>query len=124
MIVGIGLDLVEISRLEHWLEDPGICERFFHPEEIGYIRSRGPKAAPRSLAAGFAAKEAFAKALGTGFDGFALKEIRVRRDESGRPHLEVEGRASEAMQRAGAVKAHLTLTHEGGLAAAQVILEA
>lgn len=124
MIVGTGLDLVDISRMKRWLEDPGLCDRFFHSDEMAYVRSRGGRAAVRSLAAGFAAKEAFAKALGTGFDGFALKEIRVRREASGRPRLEVEGRALEALNKCGATQIHLSLTHEGSLAAAQVILEA
>lgn len=123
MIIGTGIDLVDVSRIARWLDDDKLCRRFFHERELSFVRSRGP-GAPRSLAARFAAKEAFAKALGTGFDGFALKEIRVEREASGRPLLIVEGRALEAMERSGATRAHLSLTHEGNLAAAQVILEA
>lgn len=124
MIVGTGLDLVDIGRMKRWLDDPGLCDRFFHADEMAYVRSRGGRAAVRSLAAGFAAKEAFAKALGTGFDGFALKEIRVHREANGRPRLVVEGRAQAALEKCGAGRIHLSLTHEGSLAAAQVILEA
>ena len=86
------------------------------------VRSKGAGAA-RSLAARFSAKEAFVKALGTGFAGLALREIRVESEKSGRPLLIVEGKALAAMERAGASRVHLSLTHEGNLAAAQVILE-
>ncbi len=123
MIIGTGIDIVDISRMVRWLDDDMLCNRFFHADELEYVRSRGP-GAPKSLAAGFAAKEAFAKALGTGFDGFALKEIRVKREISGRPLLIVQGRAMDAMKKSGAEKIHLTLSHEGNLAVAQVILEA
>jgi len=123
MIVGTGIDFVAVSRIAHWLDDDLLCRRFFHPDELAVIRSRGAEA-PRSLAARFAAKEAFAKALGTGFTGLTLKDIRVENMMSGRPVLVLEGTALRAMKRIGAEKTHLSLTHEENLAAAQVILEA
>ena len=122
MIVGTGIDFVTVSRIAHWLEDDGLCRRFFHEKEMAEVRARGAEA-PRSLAARFAAKEAFAKALGTGFSGLALKQIRVENERSGRPLLLVEGRARRSMEEIGARRIHLSLTHEGDLAAAQVILE-
>ena len=122
MIVGTGLDFVEIDRMKHWLENRNLCLRFFHEDELDTVLSRGREAAG-SLAARFAAKEAFAKALGTGFAGLVLKDIRVNNDKSGRPELLLSGTALEAMQKTGARKAHLSLTHEKNLAAAQVILE-
>lgn len=122
MIIGTGIDFVAVSRITHWLEDDALCRRFFHPDELQIIRSRGAEA-PRSLAARFAAKEAFAKALGTGFAGLTLKNIRVENERSGRPKLVLEGSARDAMVRIGARWAHLSLTHEGDLAAAYVLLE-
>jgi len=123
VIVGTGIDFVAVSRIAHWLDDDLLCRRFFHPDELKVIRSRGAEA-PRSLAARFAAKEAFAKALGTGFTGLTLKDIRVENMMSGRPMLVLEGTALRAMKRIGAENVHLSLTHEENLAAAQVILEA
>jgi len=123
VIIGTGIDFVAVSRISHWLDDDALCRRFFHHDELKVIRSRGAEA-PRSLAARFAAKEAFAKALGTGFAGITLKDIRVENMRSGRPVLILEGTALKAMKLIGAEKAHLSLTHEENLAAAQVILEA
>lgn len=122
MIVGTGIDFVAVSRITHWLENDSLCRRFFHPEELAVIRSRGTEA-PRSLAARFAAKEAFAKALGTGFAGLTLKDIRVENMKNGKPVMVLEGTALKAMKLAGAQRVHLSLTHEENLAAAQVILE-
>jgi holo-[acyl-carrier protein] synthase len=123
MILGTGIDFVAVSRISHWLDDDALCRRFFHIDELTLIRSRGAEA-PRSLAARFAAKEAFAKALGTGFAGLTLKDIRVQNERSGRPLLVLEGTALAAMEKIGATRVHLSLTHEENLAAAQVILEA
>lgn len=122
MIVGTGIDLVTVSRIAHWLENEQLCRRFFHEKEIAEVKSRG-EAAAMSLAARFAAKEAFAKSLGTGFSGLALRHIRVENEVTGRPILIVEESAKAAMERTGAERIHLSLTHEGDLAAAQVILE-
>lgn len=123
MIVGTGIDFVDVSRIAHWLDEEALCLRYFHPAELAAVRSRGADAS-RSLAARFAVKEAFAKALGTGFAGLRLKDIRVENEKSGRPRLLLEGSASAAMRRCGARRSHLSIAHEGSFAAAQVILEA
>ena len=123
MIIGIGLDLVSVQRMAHWLEDPRLCLRYFHPSEFETIQQRGRDAA-KSLAARFAAKEAFGKALGTGFAGLRLRDIRVENESSGRPRLYVEGTAASAMAELGARHIHLSITHDGDIAAAQIILEA
>ncbi len=68
MIVGIGLDVVHVSRLERWQQIPGLLDRYFHPEELKTALSRG-SGSTLSLAARFAAKEAFGKAVGTGLCG-------------------------------------------------------
>ena len=123
MIIGTGIDFIDVSRIAHWLDKPPLCLRYFHPDELASVRSRGCDA-PRSLAARFAVKEAFAKALGTGFAGLRLKDIRVENEKSGRPKLILEGTAADAMRRSGADRTHLSIAHEGSFAAAQVILEA
>lgn len=122
MIIGIGIDAVQISRLKKWMDNTALLERFFDQRELAVIKERG-KGMLRSLAAHFAAKEAFGKALGTGFTGIALKDIMIlnRRDE--RPLLHLEGTALEAMKASGAGRAHVSLSHEGDMALASVVLE-
>ena len=122
MIVGTGIDFVTISRMAHWIDDPPLCQRYFHPKEFEQALSRG-SGASRSLAARFAAKEAFVKALGTGFKGIQLKDIWVENEGSGRPRLFVTGTAQNAMDSSGATHIHVSLGHEGDFALAQVILE-
>lgn len=86
----VGIDAVEIERIKKSLEIKGFKEKVFSAEELEYINK------PESLAANFAAKEAFSKALGTGIRGFWLDEISVLRDDMGAPYLKLNGRAKEA----------------------------
>ena len=122
MIMGVGIDMVRISRLTSWLEDEKICARYFQAKEMEIIRSRA-MGSVSSLATRFAAKEAFIKALGRGFRNISLKEIAVLNDRENRPCIVPEGWARKAMVRLGAVKAHVSLTHEGDHAIANVIIE-
>ena len=86
MILGIGVDVVHVRRIAHWLSVPGLPERFFHPDELSSAMSRG-HAVALSLAARFAAKEAFGKAVGTGLRGVRLTDIRVINNHNGRPEM-------------------------------------
>ena len=122
MIVGIGIDAVQISRMEKWAANQDLLERYFDERELSIIRERG-KGIIQSLAAHFAAKEAFTKALGTGIAGIVLKDIMVLNIRDERPFLHLERSALKAMKTAGADKAHVSLTHEGNIALASVILE-
>jgi holo-[acyl-carrier protein] synthase len=122
MIIGIGIDLVQVRRLERWQAVPGLLERYFHPEELALVRDRGKGAIP-SLAARFAAKEAFGKALGTGLAGIVLKDIMVLNHHKGRPEIHVFGTALAALQRSGSERVHVSLTHEKDNAIALVMLE-
>jgi len=122
MIYGIGVDVVHAARMERWRNTPGILERFFHPHELSEALSRG-KGVNLSLAARFAAKEAFGKALGTGLAGIVLKDIMVNNRHNGKPEIEVFGSALSALDKTGAAKIHLSLTHENENAIAMVILE-
>ena len=122
MIVGIGLDVVHVSRLERWHRIPGLLERYFHPEELAAARSRG-SGEILSIAARFAAKEAFGKALGTGLSGITLKNILVLNNHNGKPCMHLFGNALDAFRRVGGEIIHLSLTHERDNALAQVVIE-
>ena len=121
-ITGIGIDIVRIQRLKRWLATPGLLERYFHPRELAASLSKG-KSDAHSLAARFAAKEAFGKALGTGLAGIVLKDIIVINLANGRPEIEVVNTALGALENSGANRVHLSLTHEQEYAAAMVVLE-
>lgn len=122
MVVGIGVDIVRVSRFQKWVENPRLSERFFHPQELSVLE-RGEKAACQSLAVRFAAKEAFGKALGVGLRGLLLRDICVTQNSSGRPCLELYGNARVLLVKSGANTVHLSLSHEDEYAVAYVILE-
>jgi holo-[acyl-carrier protein] synthase len=124
MIVGFGMDVVEIGRIARLAAgDPGRAERFlarcFTPGERSYCDARQDRAG--RYAARFAAKEAAVKALGAP-PGVGWTDIEVERGE-GAPALRLHGAARSAADRLGVVRIHLTLTHDAGVAAAAVILE-
>ncbi len=126
MIVGIGTDLIEIVRIERSLERFGqqFLERVYTPGEIAYCTGRR-KTAAESFAARFAAKEAGAKALGTGISrGVSWREFEVRRAPGQRPELHLSGRAAEIAATLGIVRLSLSLTHTREMSMAVVIAEA
>jgi holo-[acyl-carrier protein] synthase len=122
VIAGFGIDAVFIPRFEKWAGNRKLLERFFHPDEIRACGERG-SGMVRSLAVRFAAKEAFGKALGTGLAGFGLKDVAVKNRSGEAPVLELSGKAVDAMREKGAVKTHVSLSHERDMAFAAVILE-
>ncbi len=122
MIVGLGVDVVHVSRIERWMRVPGLVERFFHPDEISASLRRG-HAAALALAARFAAKEAFGKALGTGLAGIRLRDIQVVNNHNGKPCMYLHDTAQSVYARSGAKLIHLSLTHERENAIAMVVLE-
>jgi holo-[acyl-carrier protein] synthase len=122
MIAGIGIDIVHVRRLERWQKIPGLLERYFHPDELSSVRDKGSGAA-LSLAARFAAKEAFGKALGTGLKGIVLKDIVVVNQHNGSPIIEIFGTARRALEKSGADRVHISLTHERDNAVAMIVLE-
>ncbi len=122
-IAGIGCDLCAVSRMERATEKPHFVERVFLPGERAYLDGRG-RARAQSAAAMFAAKEAAAKALGTGFaQGVMPWTIEVAHDGQGAPQLLLHGAAKSRFEALGGVRAHLSLSHEGDMAMAMVILE-
>ena len=124
MIVGSGIDLVEISRIQHSLDRfaSRFLDRVYTPAEQAYCLRK--RTAAESLAARFAAKEAAAKALGTGISrGVSWLEIEVIREPGTRPTLRLHGRAAEIARGLGAQRSALSITHTGSLAMASVVLE-
>jgi holo-[acyl-carrier protein] synthase len=122
MITGVGIDIVHVRRLERWQKIPGLLERYFHPDELVSAVNKGSGAA-LSLAARFAAKEAFGKALGTGLKGIVLKDIVVVNRHNGSPVIKLFGTARRALERNGAGCVHVSLTHERDNAVALIVLE-
>lgn len=122
MIIGIGIDIVEVDRLRDGEHMKEFVQRILHPEEYDYIRNSGGDAAV-SAAARFAAKEAFGKALGTGIHGFRLKDVKVIHNQEGRPLIELEAGARELFDRCGGKHIHLSLSHEKSYASAVVVIE-
>jgi holo-[acyl-carrier protein] synthase len=122
MILGIGVDVVHVGRIRHWESVPGLVERYFHADEVVDARKRGAGES-LSLAARFAAKEAFGKALGTGLAGIRLGDIQVVNDSSGRPDIVLHGSALARFQAVGGSRVHVSLTHESDNAIAVAIIE-
>ena len=128
MILGVGSDLANISRIEETISIFGerFLKRSFAPVEFAEIKKRqaiSNKEYACTLAKRFAAKEAFVKAVGTGLRGGRLTEIEVINDALGRPQLVLYGYFKDYAKGLGTEKIHLTLSHTKELAMAQVILE-
>jgi holo-[acyl-carrier protein] synthase len=124
MIVGSGIDLAEIGRIQQSIDRYGgrFLNRIYTAAEQAYcLRKRN---SAESFAARFAAKEAGAKALGTGIShGVTWLEIEVVRELGGRPALKFHGRAGQLAARLGVARAALSITHTTDLAMASVVLE-
>ena len=124
MIIGSGVDLCEVRRIEAAFERHGarFLQRIFTPLEIAYCERKANKF--ERYAARFAAKEAGMKALGTGWRrGITWKDFEVANLPSGRPTLRLTGKALEISQKLGVKNIALSITHTSEQALAQVILE-
>ncbi len=125
MVLGLGSDLIEISRIEDSIEQFGerFLRRVFTMGEIAFCQMKKRNSA-ESFAARFAAKEAAAKALGTGISrGVSWQEIEVCREPGERPTLSLTGRAAARAATMGVRRMQLTLTHSRDVAMAVVVLE-
>jgi holo-[acyl-carrier protein] synthase len=124
LIVGLGLDIAEIDRIEAAIGRHGapFLERLFTPGEVAYCESHKNKF--ERYAGRFAAKEAAMKALGTGWSrGVRWRDIEVAREPSGKPMLRLEGVARQIADRLGVRNISISITHSGNLALAEVIFE-
>lgn len=106
MIKGIGVDLIEVSRVLAACEKEGFLNRYFTGKEIELIKSDLKKAADN-----FAVKEAVAKMLGTGFSGFGPIDIEVLRDEAGKPYVRLYGRAAKLAEERGIDIIHVSISN-------------
>jgi len=124
MILSIGIDIVEVYRIRATLaRTPRFAERVFTVDERAYCEAKGV-AASQSYAGRFAAKEAFLKALKTGWRGkITWHDIEVDSDEDGIPTLNITGEARQILKTSGANRVHLSISHTTDHAVAQVILE-
>ena len=121
-LLGVGVDLCGIARIERAIEKEHFYERVFTPEERAYLNQRG-KGRAQSAAAMFAAKEAVAKALGTGFSGGVMPwNISVVHDEKGAPGAELTGAAKERLEQMGGADVRISLSHEGDSAIAFAVI--
>ncbi len=123
MVILCGTDLVEVERFRRILEkneSSFINKCFTLKEQETCMSKAGGKGAAESFAARFAAKEACGKALGTGImsEGISLTDIEVVTGKKGAPHLELKGRAKEKADELGVFSISVSLTHDGGMAAA------
>ena len=121
MVIGIGVDVVDIDRLGRALtRTPALRSRVFGEHDTHELHSGSETA---SLAARFAAKEAVLKALGGHVPGFSWHDIQVSREASSPPRLIVRGGAEKKMKTMGIESWHLSLSHDGGVAVAFVIAQ-
>lgn len=124
MILGIGADIVDNGRIETVVSRHGrrFIQRIFSKREAARLDNYGY--ARQMVAANFAAKEALAKALGTGFRyGVSFSDIEVVHDRRGKPHINLSGAAADFARKMGAKHIHLSLSHEKSHSVAVVILE-
>lgn len=120
-IVGTGIDLIDVARFRRFLaRRPRSLARLFTTDEL---RVGSGAHGPERLAGTFAAKEAALKCLGTGLRRMSWREIEVLRDELGRPRIRASGRAAERARGIGAHTFHVSISHLGSFAVAQVIAE-
>jgi holo-[acyl-carrier protein] synthase len=123
MIYGIGTDIIEVERMQKHLEkSPALKNKLFTTLEQEYAEKRATIF--QHYAARFAAKEAFFKALGTGYRfGMAFHEIEVENDELGKPVINLHGKVKEYIEKQGITHIHLSISHVKEMASAFVILE-
>lgn len=122
MIIGIGIDIVEINRIEKvMIRTSSFIEKSFTNNEIQYFKSKGFKG--NTIAGNFAAKEAISKAIGTGFRGFGLQDIEILRDELGKPVVNLSGKIYELLD-IKEFNMHVSISHSKENAIAYAVMEA
>ncbi len=122
MILGMGLDIVDVKRMERHCDDENFMRRFLHDQEYEEIL-KSEESPAMLLASRFAVKEAFGKAVGVGLRGISLKDIQLDHDGLGKPVLTLHNTAKQKATALGVNHIHLSLSHEAQIAAAVVILE-
>lgn len=118
MVEGIGIDIVNISRMDRLSE--GVLRRLFHPEEVAHALTLEPKRKSEYLSGRFAAKEALGKALGTGMAGLRPSDIQTDTTETGKPFMVLHGTAKALV---GERTVLLSISHDPPVASAVVLLQ-
>lgn len=123
MILGTGIDIVEVARIRRSMEkNEGFSRLVFAPEEIAYCQDR--RSAFQHFAGRFAAKEAFFKALGTGWSGnLAFHDVCILNDTLGKPFIQLRGETQKALKDKESCTFHLSISHSEHYATAFVIIE-
>lgn len=122
MIIGNGVDIIEIDRVRRATERERFKRRVYTAAEIAYCESRGAQAAA-SFAVRFAGKEAVAKAFGVGFVRGSLTEIAILPDDNGCPRVVLSGYFAGLAERLNVTDVHVSLSHARSYAVAQVVVE-
>ncbi|HHT50654.1 MAG TPA: holo-ACP synthase [Eubacteriaceae bacterium] len=121
MILGTGIDIIEIKRIEGLVNKrEKFIERFFTPGEKEYLISGG-KIRMESVAGYFAAKEAISKSMGTGFSGFKWQDIEIQKNSQGQPQVLLKGKAEEMAKQMGIENIIISISHSSEYAIAQAI---
>ncbi len=122
MILGIGIDITEIRKIEESIRSEAFQRKVFTASELKTVAGFKNKA--EHLAGKFAAKEAFMKAIGAGiWQQVWFAQIEILNDEFGKPFIKVSGEAEKRLKESKSEKVHISISHSGGMAVAVVILE-
>ena len=120
MIYGVGTDLCQIDRIARAMENPRFAGRIYTAAERKRLENLCAERRAERAAGMFAAKEAVAKALGTGFAGFGFSDIEILSDEKGKPVVHLHGGAAKI---APGAAVHLSVSHDAGMAIAFAVIE-
>lgn len=121
MIVGLGIDIIEVERVKKASLSKRFMDRVYTPDEHAFFAKRGYN--PQTIAGSFAAKEAVSKALGTGFGLICWKDVEILHSESGQPYVRLHRKAEQVMDQLGGKRILVTISHTREYAAAQAIIE-
>ena len=124
MIIGTGIDIVEINRFKKIKDLKGIAKKILHTNELEEFNKKAKDQTILFLAKKFAFKEAFVKALGTGFrEPYYLDRVEIIKDKLGKPSIVTHGEAKEEFKNLGITKAHVSLSDTENYVVAFVVLE-
>lgn len=119
MIKGIGCDIIEVSRIEHLLNQNRFLEKVYTPHEQKYIQSK----TAHTAAGLWAAKEAVSKALGTGFNGFVMKDIEIINNRNGQPQVVLCNGAKATAEKLKIKQIYISISHEDKQAVAFAVAQ-
>ena len=121
MIKGIGIDITEVERIKKNMENNRFLQKIYSERELEYLKVR--KFNPQTAAGMFAAKEAVAKCLGTGFSNFGPSSIEILKDEIGKPTVVLNNNALKRADELNIKTIHISISHTNDFAAAQCVAE-